>query len=271
MFKRAKVVMLTTNEKAIIHKQDIKGKELYLMIPERKSIVYSPVPTQGQHLYILSDEEIKEGDWVIPNDPEYGNRPWKYKPAPCPLPYWGSVGNCKKIIATTDKSLTIGVNNCDGCIAGKPLENGYHRMSEGVYPDYMVCQKDKYITLLPQPSQSFIQKFVEEYNKGNVITEVMVKYESYHGINTTIAELNAISGDGSMNWQGKGDNRDFELKINPKDNTISIRKVKNNWDRREMENILFKFKDTMCVKYQIPNDVGFTSFPEMKKWIEENL
>jgi hypothetical protein len=25
---------------------------------------------------------------------------------------------------------------------------------------------------LPQPSQSFIEKFVEEYNKGNVITEV---------------------------------------------------------------------------------------------------
>ena len=32
---------------------------------------------------------------------------------------------------------------------------------------------------MPQTPKSFIQKFIEEYNKGNVITEVMVEYERF--------------------------------------------------------------------------------------------
>lgn len=40
------------------------------------------------------------------------------------------------------------VNQCDGCRAGKPLdEHGFHRMgrlTEGAYPDYMACQREKY-------------------------------------------------------------------------------------------------------------------------------
>lgn len=36
-------------------------------------------------------------------------------------------------------------NQCDGCQAGKPVdEKGLHRMGEGRYFDYMLCQADKY-------------------------------------------------------------------------------------------------------------------------------
>lgn len=38
------------------------------------------------------------------------------------------------------------MNQCDGCMAGKPLINGMHLMVQALgYKDYMVCQKSKYI------------------------------------------------------------------------------------------------------------------------------
>lgn len=42
-------------------------------------------------------------------------------------------------------------NQCDGCMAGKPLENGNrHRMGSGAYPDFMSCTARLY-TSPPAP------------------------------------------------------------------------------------------------------------------------
>lgn len=42
-------------------------------------------------------------------------------------------------------------NQCDGCMAGKPLENGNrHRMGSGAYPDFMSCAAKLY-TSPPAP------------------------------------------------------------------------------------------------------------------------
>ena len=41
-----------------------------------------------------------------------------------------------------------------------------------------------------------------------------------------------------MNWKGRGDYRDFKLKINSKDNTITIKKVKDSWTREEVDKLL---------------------------------
>ena len=42
-------------------------------------------------------------------------------------------------------------NQCDGCMAGKPLENGNrHRMGSGAYPDFMSCTAKLY-TSPPAP------------------------------------------------------------------------------------------------------------------------
>jgi hypothetical protein len=40
-----------------------------------------------------------------------------------------------------------------------------------------------------------------------------VNIEKYHGINTSIAEVNYISGDGSLSWQGRSDLRDYKIII----------------------------------------------------------
>ena len=202
MKKSAQVVMLPTNEKAPTHDY------LFLYKPSNRLVKNGFV----QHLYFLSDEEIKEGDWVYCL--REGFEPvLKQKVNPI------GVNNdkmFKKIIATTDRSLEV--------------------VSKGINPVY---------EKLPQPSTSFIEKFVEEYNKGNVITEVMVEYE-YNSYSTkTNGELTA----------------DLKLKINP-DNTIDINMPKDSWSREEVVELIQKYSKE-CT--------GWPWFETDEKWIEENL
>lgn len=216
-FKKVKVVMLPTNEKA------------NLLLTGRNDLYYSSKLSDFslkedidifQHLYFLSDEKIKEGDSYENNgvifraDDKFdeGNDPNQNK-------------NNKKIIATTDKSLT----------------------------KEMYCvSTGKYQEPLPQPSQSFIEKFVDEYNKGNVITEVMVEYEVDYGY----MEVKSY------------------LKVNPKDNTITIRKIKDDWNKEEVIQLLKKLAEDIDYDYRIytrDNSIGFDMVNNDGKWIEENL
>lgn len=149
-----------------------------------------------QHLYIISDDEIKENDWCTNTGGEIKDS--------FPFKVTKEVMNnkfIKKIIATTDKSITI---------------PGYNSFDED---DIVNCY-------LPQPSQQFIEKYIEEYNKGNVIIDVLVEYnyelscdEDEHG--NLIPEL--------------------YLKINTKDNTITIKKVKDNYSQKEVNELFEKY------------------------------
>ena len=67
---------------------------------------------------------------------------------------------------------------------------------------------------LPQPSQQFIQKYIEAYNKGNIITDVLVEYEYL------LDDMVVLPY--------------WKLKVNPKDNTITIKKVKENFTKNEV-------------------------------------
>ena len=94
--------------------------------------------------------------------------------------------SCRKVIATTDKTLS---------------------------------QTSR--TEIPQPSQQFIQKYIEEYNKGNVITDVLVEYDYLLDDRAVLPYWN--------------------LKVNTKDNTITIKKVKDNYTKEELCQILEKY------------------------------
>jgi hypothetical protein len=89
MLKNCKTVMLPTNEKAPIN---LTNQGLLFNSPDYIG--------KNQHLYILSDDEIKVGDYTIDND---GNLPFqihanivRYKQ-----------GKYPKIIASTDSSLNL--------------------------------------------------------------------------------------------------------------------------------------------------------------------
>lgn len=196
-FKKVKVVMLPTNEKAPNHDY------LFLYKPSNRLVKDGFV----QNLYFLSDEKIKEGDWIYDEDNGVVKIEHKYQLSNINV----FRKDCKKIIATTDKSIILPER----------------------FPSF---------TYLPQPSQSFIEKFVEEYNKGNVITEVMVEYENYYASGALQPNL----------WQ---------LKIS-KDHTITIRKVKDSWNRDEVRELLItaysKGRTNILLR-------------EFNEWLKENL
>jgi hypothetical protein len=200
-FKRAKVVMLPTNKPSKLGDlATYQGKSLAKVIKEGVNLKNTTV--QFWNLYIISDDKIKVGAWVINKWNEIHqitkNDGEEY------------IKTCKKIITTTDTSLKIDNPNYDiGRLA--------------------------YINL-PQPSQQFIEKYIEEYNKGNIITDVLIEYElisneEYFG--------NTVNPDNDVPYF------DEKLKINPKDNTITIKKVKDSYTREEMINKLYLMSEFM--------------------------
>jgi hypothetical protein len=221
MLKKCKVVMLPTNEKAQIIKQ-LDAKQHLILTP-----IYEWKLTHNweyQHLYFLSDEEIKVGDWC------YGllngnSQIFQYKDE------YGVLLTARKIIATTDNLYITQQNRHLG----------------------------QAIIKLSEPSQGFIEKFVKQYNKGNIITEVMVEYD----------ECPFDNG---------------HTKVNPKDNTITIKRLKDSWTREELEkactdafdsarefdyidgivdiHIVMSFSDCRDLK---------PVYPTAKEWIEKNL
>ena len=171
---------------------------------------YNSVSKSLQHLYITSDEEIKEGDWYIFN-----------------VGYASGVKQAdlddienihleidpKKIIATTDTSLE-----------------------------------------LPQPSQQFIEKYIEEYNKGNIITEVLIEVEEY--------EFKQTEWFQEAPYTHKY--KEWRLKLDSQ-NQITIRKIKDSWNREEVIDL--------CRSAYLYGEQGALKLHNgiFKEWIEENL
>ena len=169
--KKAKVVMLPTNEKTNI-------------INTNQGLLYNSNDYIGinQHLYIISDDKIKKDDWCIDSNGIIFQHKNHF-----PI----SIGQ-RKIIATTNTLLKIEINGNRG----------------DLLPDV------SFDINLPQPSQQFIQKYIEEYNKGNVITDVLVEYEYL------LDDMVVLPY--------------WKLKVNAKDNTITIKKVKENFTKNEV-------------------------------------
>ena len=175
-----------------------------------------------QHLYILSDDKIKEGEWYLnvpTNKIEQATSSISKKY--CPFPY-------SKIIASTDSSLKL--NN--------PNHGGYNMpLQTGIFP-----------RIFPFVPQSFIDKYISEYNKGNKIEEVMVEY--------MIDTVGCIQTEGI----NAGLMKDI-LKLNP-DNTINIKSIKDSWTRDEVTELLIK----LWQSYGVIN-----SGNDFDDWINSNL
>ena len=222
-FKRVQVIMLPTNEKPIkgqilrrhIWKEDpklecdslwlynntvtIDNLKQYTTLNSSFTDWYKAF--EPQHLYIISDDKIKEGGWYF-DGTDFIHKKSKHNNTLVD-------GNkqAKKIIATTDTSL---INRRQMTFMDEATE---------------------WIYDLPQPSQQFIEKYIEEYNKGNIITDVLVEYET---LKTTAN--NKHFGEGHIYSITN------KLKINPKDNTITIKKLKDNFTINEIEKALINTK-----------------------------
>jgi hypothetical protein len=213
MWKKCKVVMLPTNGKAILGLGLSKqGKLIQYDLPVD---IENDQYFQKQHLYILSDNEIKEGDWYYDEENNIIDQLHKNE---LPMSY------DEKVITSTDSSL----------LQLKSYKSGANiNMS------------------LPSIPQSFIDLFVSEYNKGNKIEEVMVKY--IHDNGETFVPMNTLY-----------------LWLNT-DNTINIKSVKNSWTREEVTILLLNFgTDLITWAKEYIKDPDIKDFKQMD-WIENNL
>jgi len=213
MWERCKVVILPTEEKATFDNLAIALEEPFNCLSSIKKGNLSLVNLselsgwKPQHLYILSDDEIKEGDWFYDIFSESIKKCFEIPPLE---------DAAYKIIASTDPSLYTKIN---------PSTQRVNELNP---------------YLLPSPSQSFIEKYVSEYNKGNIITEVMVEYEldliEYKKICIKHLDVSPVK-----DFYEEADKKAWKLKINSKNNAITIKEIKDNWSREELNKEAMKF------------------------------
>lgn len=226
MWKKCEVVMLPTNQKATINMLLLYYNNLTVVSKEQSHVEtllkagYIP-----QHLYILSDDEIKEGDWFMSlfNGYPLQNVKGGFKEYP-------DTSKCKKIIASTDSSLLI--------------------ESDEKFSKHIIAS-------IPE---SFIKHYVYEFNKGNKIEKAMVEYETVWTENT------------DRNIPTKSD-LFIVLKVYKinSDNTISIKFIKNNWTREEVEMLLLTLhRDTLKWINEFIKNNSISDF-DVSEWIGNNL
>jgi len=161
-YQECDVVILESSKPSNIVLNTLNNR---LLIDYDKTLVEKilPINAKNQHLYILSDEEIKEGDWRY--DFNFNKLTRGIGESKTYIKK-----HCKKIIATTDSSLQI------------PDYNNYHI-------DYNPSKT------LPQIPQQFIEHYINEFNKGNVISKVLVEFNPFtpnNGINLNNGYHNSI-------------------------------------------------------------------------------
>lgn len=235
-YQEAQVVMLPTKNASRLHR-DGAGYFYYKDHPTLSLM------TEAQHLYFLSDEEIKEGDWVI--DPKL-NKPVKvtsmFWVSSYTHPHYGCA--LKKIIATTDSELGIvkyteGGNVING---GQPIP-------------------------LSRPSNSFIEKFVSEWNKGNKIDKVLVEFDKKEECNCYYTKFCQSTTLNDNTYCRDWEKERYKLKVAP-DNTITIKPLVVD-KLEQLANLLTKYD---VRKYLNINNFGYSLVErEIVKLFEQNL
>jgi len=133
MITTNKIIMLPTNNRKA--KMFTEWKQSKLIFNSESNISYNDC--QYYELYILSNDEIKEGDWMYKDNKNYiieikqNTSGFIYKKGD-----FSWTGNMGKIIASTDNSLE-----------------------------------------LPSIPESFIKAYIKAYNEDNPITEVQLEWE----------------------------------------------------------------------------------------------
>lgn len=198
--KKCQVVLLRAKEKAenlLVLYND------RLMTPSKEFLTQSYleyVQAKAFHLYILLDEEAKDDDWIYYKN---GDLEGIYHMKNGAIP---KTMVRKKIIATTDSSLIL------------PISDKF----KGTKFPY------------PVPTQEFLKLYSKEYSKGNMIKEVMVEFEEVTDIPVGTYTVRLTKS--PHNNESNADMSMYIsiLKINPKDNTITIKPIKESWAREEL-------------------------------------
>lgn len=203
-----------------------------------------------QHIYLLSDDEIKEGDWFVFNN---------YKLLRCDKIEVGTTqtffeangknynkSGCKKVIASNDSNLK---KECQGC--------RFHKNNSSVI---YTCSCE----FIPRFREDFVKLYA---NSGGEIDEVNVEYED--------GELYCTNcGKSEFTCDEDKDCQTFERKEGIKlrdDHTVIISGNDTTYTKEDVEKLLSKFAshvDDLYRPYTRDNDQATERLPS---WVKENL
>ena len=206
------------------------------MFSDKQLCYLSEEISGGYHIYFLSDEEIKVGDWCV----DKNNCIYKQETDKI----FQTFNNSNKIIATTDKSL------CRKVWKHTNKKSKPYNIQSNIETTRLISVS------FPRPSPEFVEVFIREYNKGNVIQNVMVEYDAYNRSTTWEYDKPEI----------------IKLKVD-KNNYITITREKESWSREEVINLCRKIQDETA-KYKRSCHYG-PNLRELNEWtddwIEQNL
>lgn len=171
MKKEVQVALLPTEDKSLFAKcikSNVYAEKIGdLVITGKDTTLHKSNDIwEYQHLYILSDEEIRENDWFI--NTFIDNEIWQHN---------GEVEpgkGCKKVIATTDKKLLVDFQ-------------GYEKYTGREYSAKV------YLSQIPQ-------SFIEEYCDKGGIDKAFVEYKEHiHPDLGKVDETLIINSDNTIN------------------------------------------------------------------------
>ena len=142
---------------------------------------------EPQHVYFISDDEPQNNDWCIVDNISVDQY---FEPL--------AIHRYKKIISATDTLI---------------IEDNFNTDADD-------AQWARIPLNVPRPSQQWIEKYLESYNKGEVITDVEVELACNESRQCSCDDYNPCLKP--------------ILKVNPTDNTITIKSAKDSWSRDEV-------------------------------------
>lgn len=219
------------------------------------------VVNTNQYLCFTSSDEIKVGDWITGTELNWGiyneiHQVKVIKNLESGKLFWFNdecngisaiPEQCTKIIAISDTSFDGGIQK------GKI----YNILSEGTkYEPFNI----------PQPPIDFIKKYMKSYNRGEIYTHVLVEYERDVEMRQGYTKPSAANR--STEWYYDR-HISHKLKINPKDNTITIKELKQSWSREDLE--VLKYEYEAAKGHSRVNDKREECVQRIFNWISENL
>ena len=202
-YRYSKIVMLATN-KAKIGNIYLKPKANIFNETAANNHNNKVYDCNPQHLYFLSTDKICEGDWFIANN---------------------GIHQCLEIV-DGDYPYKVSNKYNNGEIQYQSKHWIGNKIIATTYPSLN----------LPKPSDSFLQVYIDAFNKNEKIEECLVEY--------------IVNAEPAIDW---------EWKDTPKvtKGEITIRKVKDSWNKEEVIELFEKFIDA--------------KYPILYPWISENL
>lgn len=256
---RAKVHRLPTEDKSQIHYNKVKyPTEIRYELSfhkEPSKCKNDGLCSGNQHLYITTDDKIKEGDWYIIQgaSPEgvYNT-----------LPNGGVKKEfAKKIIATNDPKLILGCKaECGTDIDMDNCPNSYVSYGDQYFPKGVTRCKGRQ---LPQPTQDFIKAYCEQGG----IEEVLVEHKEY----IKCTNCNLTEEDCECNVSYTQDLIGIDrVKLNP-DNTIIIHPVEEMYTADSINTLRKLANAIIGPASEILPDTYDKELKAYWDWIEENL